>query len=813
MSALNKAVADASRSLSSARLSEADALGRVNVAQANYSAAQKKYAADSPQVVRTFESLSSAQRRYSAAQDVTTAATGRLKGAQAQLSSALGQIEKQPGRISQGFSNLGASIQDGFGDLARGAVQLVGGAITSVVGLATAGAVAVTAALAGVVSAGFSRLSTVETAQAKLKALGNTSADVAEIMKNANDSVIGTQYSLADAVTAAASAVAAGIKPGQQLTDYLKLNANAAAVAGVSFSDLSLVMNQVRSQGKAYTQDLNQVASRGIPIWQGLQEVYGVTRDKLTDMVQKGEIDADHFEAALRLKVGNAADEIGKTTTGSFENMKAAISRFGAALVGPVFPLAEKIFTGITKALDNLKVGIQPLVDKYGPKISDAFDNIVARAAPFFSEFVQKIIDWANSPAGAEFFSEVGDNLDDIGNAMIDALPTVIEFTKQSLKLVGALVKLGTEAAPAWIHGAAQIGDFAGLVNKNLATAVDSIDDGTFWQKVGDKFANGGKQIGDFFTTWWTNITSGGGLENGANQIGDFFAQSWDSWGEKFQNGRDQINDFFYTWWDNITTGGGLQNGADQIGTFFSDSWTSWGEKFQNGRDQINTGISDWWNGLMASFANGGNQIGSFVSTAWANITGSFSNGWNQITSGVAGAWANITGAFANGARQIGGFFSGLYNTVAKAIGDAGSWLYNTGKDIIQGLINGVSSMINNAVNAVKNVGGQMLDGIKSFLGIHSPSRVFADEVGKNIGLGIIKGVNSTAGQVSDAVTGLVPAQISSSSSAGSSSGSQVYATGGAPLIGTVVAPDQNPVVSGRIIGEEVARLTRGLRI
>jgi tape measure domain-containing protein len=55
------------------------------------------------------------------------------------------------------------------------------------------------------------------------------------------------------------------------------LQANAAALAGVGFSDLGLVMNQVQSQNKAYTQDLNQVASRGIPIYQSLAKVYGIS--------------------------------------------------------------------------------------------------------------------------------------------------------------------------------------------------------------------------------------------------------------------------------------------------------------------------------------------------------------------------------------------------------------------------------------------------------------------------------------------------------------------------------------------------------
>lgn len=77
---------------------------------------------------------------------------------------------------------------------------------------------------------------------------------------------------------------------------------------------------------------------------------------------------------------------------------------------------------------------------------------------------------------------------------------------------------------------------------------------------------------------------------------------------------------------------------------------------------------------------------------------------------------------------------------MVKAFADMGPQLLQAGKDIIQGLINGVGSMIDSAVNAVKNVGGAMLDGIKGFLGIKSPSREFM-KVGHWVAMGLVEGV------------------------------------------------------------------------
>lgn len=62
------------------------------------------------------------------------------------------------------------------------------------------------------------------------------------------------------------------------------------------------------------------------------------------------------------------------------------------------------------------------------------------------------------------------------------------------------------------------------------------------------------------------------------------------------------------------------------------------------------------------------------------------------------------------------------------------------GKNIIQGIANGLSNAKKILVNAVKDAAGGALKAIKALLGIHSPSTVFRDQVGKNMALGIAEG-------------------------------------------------------------------------
>jgi hypothetical protein len=83
-----------------------------------------------------------------------------------------------------------------------------------------------------------------------------------------------------------------------------------------------------------------------------------------------------------------------------------------------------------------------------------------------------------------------------------------------------------------------------------------------------------------------------------------------------------------------------------------------------------------------------------------------------------------------------------------------GSTFYGIGKDIIQGLINGIGNMIGSAVQAVKNVASAISNGIKNVLGINSPSRVFMG-FGAGVVEGLVMGIDKNAYQAVSSVKDL----------------------------------------------------------
>jgi phage-related protein len=83
------------------------------------------------------------------------------------------------------------------------------------------------------------------------------------------------------------------------------------------------------------------------------------------------------------------------------------------------------------------------------------------------------------------------------------------------------------------------------------------------------------------------------------------------------------------------------------------------------------------------------------------------------------------------------------------------NWL-SLGTNIITGVVNGIKGAAHKVVDIMKNLASSALDTVKSFLGIKSPSRVFRDQVGKNIGLGVVEGIEDTYQKVNLAMESLI---------------------------------------------------------
>ena len=74
-----------------------------------------------------------------------------------------------------------------------------------------------------------------------------------------------------------------------------------------------------------------------------------------------------------------------------------------------------------------------------------------------------------------------------------------------------------------------------------------------------------------------------------------------------------------------------------------------------------------------------------------------------------------------------------MVNAFKQGVSDFG----NVGKNLMNGLWNGIKNTWNNLKSKVEDLGKGIVKKFKSVFGIHSPSRLFRDEIGKNLILGV----------------------------------------------------------------------------
>ena len=108
------------------------------------------------------------------------------------------------------------------------------------------------------------------------------------------------------------------------------------------------------------------------------------------------------------------------------------------------------------------------------------------------------------------------------------------------------------------------------------------------------------------------------------------------------------------------------------------------------------------------------------------------------ITSLINGIKNYYSKIFSIGGELLGKVKDGIVSGISK--------ITEVGKDLVKGLWNGINNAKDWVLDKIKGFGKSVLNGIKSFFGIHSPSTLFRDEIGSNLALGIGEGFEDEMG-------------------------------------------------------------------
>jgi len=251
-----------------------------------------------------------------------------------------------------------------------------------------------------------------------------------------------------------------------------------------------------------------------------------------------------------------------------------------------------------------------------------------------------------------------------------------------------------------------------------------------------------------------------------------------------------------------ISTVVGVISGIIQVWTSaLSGDW-------QGVWDGIKQIVSSVWDGIKGVINGALSIVKGYITGAMGVISGIFSGVWSSISSTVSGAWSGIKSAIASGVSSAISTISSLPSRALSALGNLGSTLWNAGKSLIQGFINGISSMF----GSVKSKLGSLTSSLTSWKGPADYDAVLLTPAGRLVIDGFIRGLESRYGAVRrslGALTGMVADTDAGSLGLPDASGlAGMRARGGVTI--HVTAQMLNPSIdAGRMIAQSIDQYTR----
>jgi len=180
----------------------------------------------------------------------------------------------------------------------------------------------------------------------------------------------------------------------------------------------------------------------------------------------------------------------------------------------------------------------------------------------------------------------------------------------------------------------------------------------------------------------------------------------------------------------------------------------------QEHSDTILRVLSNVWTAIKAAIDIALTLIKGVLTVALQLIQGDWSGAWETIKETAARIWDDIKAILGAAWDNIKALFGGFASDALQL-----------GADMINGIVDGVKNAASHLANSVANAAKDALDAAKHALGISSPSKLFADEVGANITAGIALGIDQGADQIGDALGGAFPRLSTTGALAGAGGG------------------------------------------
>lgn len=421
---------------------------------------------------------------------------------------------------------------------------------------------------------------------------------------------------------------------------------------------------------------------------------------------------------------------------------------------------ASKSTADLKKDTDDLKSSTDKLNADPAVQMKNAMTDIQTALTPLLTgiaELVAKIAEWvSNNSTLAAVIAAV---VTAIGLIVAGFMALAPIFSVISSLMAGLGIAFSAIAAPIAIAIAAIVALVAAGVAlwKNWDSVKSFLS--TVWEGIKNTATTVFNAIGNAIKTAWNGIkTFTSTVWNGIKALLSSMWNGLKSLGSSVFNG---IKTVITTVWNGIksvtssvwngikSVVSGIWNGLKSSASTVFKGIKSVVSSVWNGIKSLSSSV---WHGIKSVITNVWNGIKTTVSTVINTVKSVISNGWNAAKSvtttlvgGIKTVVSNIFGKFK---EVVSTAMSKVKSAVESGWNKAKSFLEGInlatiGKNIIQGLVNGITNAAGAVKKAVQNIANGIPKAMKKLLGIHSPSRVMRDEVGYWLSEGLAKGIEA----------------------------------------------------------------------
>lgn len=463
---------------------------------------------------------------------------------------------------------------------------------------------------------------------------------------------------------------------------------------------------------------------------------------------------------------------------GAINNVDGATKKAGDALY-------NNFGSRLQSTLRELGTALQPL--------GEVLLGFAEKILPPLTAAAQKLAQWFSN------LSPVGQTVIIVIGAIAAAIGPLLIFIGSIVSSIGALIpvvvtvwgwlsKLGPVFTAVRTAMAALTGPIGIIIAIIAILAVVIYKN---WDAIKAKTIEIWGAIKDWFTQTWTAISQG--LMAAWTAVTQWLSDTWNNiklialtvW-EALKTGVMAIITPFITGITNIFNGmkQGLTNIFEGIKLYFTGVWELIKNIFLGAIllivdlvtgdfeglkkdamaifNNLKAAFSQIWTGIKLIFTGVIQAIVGFVTGAWNNLKNNSIAVFNAVTSGISTAWTNaknftvslvqslIGGAIekfqalkdgiANKMSEVKNKISELWNSAKSFLSSID--LSSIGRNIIQGLLNGITSMASSLYNKAQEIADGIKNKIKNALNIHSPSRVMM-ELGEFTGEGLAVGIEN----------------------------------------------------------------------